>query len=107
MFQILFFRTFDYLCLVVLGLVAMLGLSLVAMSGGHSSLRCVGFSLQYFPCCRAQGLGHEVSVAVVRGSVALQHVESSQTRDRTHVPRLGRQTLNHWTPGKSQILVFD
>jgi len=30
------------------------------------------------------------------GSVALQHVESSQTRDQTHVPCAGRQILNHW-----------
>ena len=29
--------------------------------------------------------------------VALWHVESSQTRDWTRVPCLGRQILNHWT----------
>ena len=28
--------------------------------------------------------------------VALQHVGSSRTRDRTHVPCTGRQILNHW-----------
>ena len=31
------------------------------------------------------------------GLVAPWHVESSQTRDRTHVPCIGRQILNHWT----------
>ena len=31
------------------------------------------------------------------GLVALQHVGSSQTRDRTHVPCIGRQILNPWT----------
>ena len=31
------------------------------------------------------------------GVVALQHVGSSQTRDRTPVPHIGRQILNHWT----------
>ena len=30
------------------------------------------------------------------GLVALQHVESSQTRDQTQVPCTGRQVLNHW-----------
>ena len=29
------------------------------------------------------------------GSDATQHVGSSQTRDRTHVPCVGRQILNH------------
>ena len=35
------------------------------------------------------------------GLVAPGHVESSRTRDGTPVPCIGRQTLNHWTPGKS------
>ena len=39
---------------------------------------------------RAQQLWHT-------GIVSLQHVESSLTRDRTHVSCIGRQTLNHWT----------
>ena len=30
------------------------------------------------------------------GLVARQHVEPSRTRDQTHVPCTGRQTLNHW-----------
>ena len=34
------------------------------------------------------------------GSVALQHVGSSQTRNQTHVPCTGRQILNHWTTRK-------
>ena len=32
-----------------------------------------------------------------RGSVALQHVVSSRTRDRTHVSCTGSQILSHWT----------
>ena len=32
--------------------------------------------------------------------VTLRHVESSQTRDWTHVPCIGRQMLHHWTTGK-------
>ena len=34
------------------------------------------------------------------GLVALWHVGSSQTRNRTCVPCIGRQILNHSTPGK-------
>ena len=30
------------------------------------------------------------------GLVALRFVDSSQTRDRTRVPCIGRQTPNHW-----------
>ena len=32
------------------------------------------------------------------GLVALQHVGSSWTRVRTHVPCTGRRILNHWAP---------
>ena len=35
------------------------------------------------------------------GLVALRHVGSSQTRDLTHVPSTGRQTLNTGPLGKS------
>ena len=31
------------------------------------------------------------------GFAALRHVESSSTRDRTHVSCFGRQIFNHWT----------
>ena len=60
--------------------------------------------------CSAQALIAAVSLLVERGLrgawaqqfwrtdlVALQHVGSSQTRDRTRVPCTGRQVLNHWT----------
>ena len=30
------------------------------------------------------------------GLVTLRHMGSSQTRDRTHVPCIGRPILNHW-----------
>ena len=36
------------------------------------------------------------------GLVALQHVGSSQTRARTHVPYIGRQILNHCTTREAQ-----
>ena len=44
-------------------------LSLVGASGGYSSLRCTGFSLQWllFSCCGARALGARASVVVARG----------------------------------------
>ena len=41
-----------------------------------------------FSCCRAWALDTQTSVAVV-----LRHVGSSQTRDQTYVPCIGRQIL--------------
>ena len=40
------------------------------------------------------------------GLVALQHVGSSQTRNLTHVPCVGRQILRHWTTRKVPGIVF-
>ena len=37
------------------------------------------------------------------GLVALWCVRSFRTRDRTHVPGMGRRILNHWTAGKSPL----
>ena len=48
--------------------VAARGLSLVAASGGYSSLWCAGFShCSDFSCCGAQALGAQASVIVARG----------------------------------------
>ena len=73
-------------------------LSLVAVSGGCClygvwSSRCGGFS-----CCRAWAL-ERVGIQELQyvGSVPLQHVDSSQPRDLTWVPCIGRWILNHWT----------
>ena len=43
------------------------GFSLVAASGGHSSLKCARFSLGGFFCCRARALGTRASGVVVLG----------------------------------------
>ena len=54
---------------------------------------CGGFS-----CGGALALGMQASVAVVHGLsglCCLRYVSSSQTRDQTHVPCIGRQILNH------------
>ena len=41
------------------------------------------------------------------GLVALLHVESSQTRDRTCIPCISRRILYHWTTREVQRVVFD
>ena len=106
--------------------IAACGLSLVAASGGQSSLRCRGFSLQCllllcstgsrhvgFSSCgtQAQQLWHEGSRAQAQqlwhtGLVAPQHVGSSRTRARTCVPCIGRWILNHYAIRKSLMAMF-
>ena len=46
------------------------------------------------------------SVAVCPGIVALQHVESSRSRNQTGVPCIGRQFLNHWTTREVLLVYF-
>ena len=43
------------------------GFSLVAASGRYSSLKCAGFSLGGFSCCRARALGARASGVVAHG----------------------------------------
>ena len=47
--------------------------------------------------CRAQAVGTWAQKLWCTGPVSLRHVESSWTKDQTGVPRIGRQTRNHWT----------
>ena len=76
--------------------VAVRGLSLVAVSGGYSSLRCAGFSLRWllllqsmgsrhagFSSCGSQALECRLSSC---GARAPWHVRSSPTRALTRVP---------------------
>ena len=49
-----------------------------------------------FPCPGAQVLAHRLLWLWHMGLVALRHVGSPQTRDRTHFPCVGRWILNHW-----------
>ena len=65
---------------------------------GCSSLPCADFYRGGFSCCGAQALRRvDFSSCGTRGLVASWHVESSQTRDGTGVPCIGRQILKHWT----------
>ena len=45
--------------------------------------------------CRAQAPDAQAQQPWLTGLAAPRHVGSSQTRARTRVPRIGRQTLNH------------
>ena len=77
--------------------------SLVAVSGGYSWLRCVGSSLWWLlllqsMASRCMGFSSCDTLAQylwLTGLVAPWHVGSSRTRAQTHVPCIGRQTLNH------------
>ena len=60
-------------------------------------MQCVDFSLRWFLLLWNTGSRVQDQRLWSMGSVALRHVESSQTRDRTHVPRIGRKILNHRT----------
>ena len=59
-----------------------------------------------FSCCRAWALGYvSFSSSVTQtGLVYLQQVESSPTRDQTHVPCIGRWSLNHRTIREVQMI---
>ena len=105
---------YSWLCWIF---VAVRGVSLVAASWGYSLLQCVGFSLWWllslwsrgsrragFSSCstQAQQLWLTGSRAQAQqlwhtSLVAPQHVGSSRTRARTHVPCIGRWILNHCT----------
>ena len=98
----LFFSQFIYfwLCWVF---IATHGLSLVGVSEGCSSLRCTGFSLLWPLLLQSTGsscvgfcsLSTQAQKQWRTGPGALRHVESSWTRDQTHVLCIGRQTPMH------------
>ena len=89
----------------------MLGLSLVLVS---PSLWYVGFSLWWLLSLRSTGSRHTgFSSCGTRaqylwrtGLVSPQDVGSSQARDPTHVPCIGRQLLNHCATREFPQLLF-
>ena len=63
-----FFKRFLYILAVVAWpFVAALGLSLVAVTGGCSSLQFTGFSLRWLFSCGAQAVGVQASIVAVLG----------------------------------------
>ena len=67
------------------------------MSGGHSSLLCVGFSSWWFSCCRVQALGARALVVMMHRLRCPQCVGYFRIRARTGEPCIARWILNHWT----------
>ena len=91
-FKFIYLFIYFWLCWVF---VSVRGLSPVAASGGHSSSRCAGLSPSRLSCCGAQAPDAQAQQLWLTGLVAPRHVGSSQTRARTRVPCISRQTLNH------------
>ena len=58
------------------------------------------------PCCGAQAPDAQAQQLWLTGPAAPWHVGSSQTRARTRVPCIGRQTLNHCATREAPNNVF-
>ena len=91
-FYLFIFKFYFWLCWVF---IAVHRLSLVAASGGCSSLPCVGFSLWWLLLLWSTGSRAWAQQLWRRGLVAPWLVGSSRTRARTRVPCIGRRILNH------------
>ena len=57
-------------------------------------------------CCGAQAPDAQAQQLWLTGPVAPRHVGSSQTRAQTHVPCIGRQTLNHCAAREALAFFF-
>ena len=85
--------------------IAVRRISLVAESGVTLELGCTGFSLQWLLLLQSMGSRHLgfsncstwAQWLWLMGLVALQHIKSSQIRNRTHVLCTGRQIPIHFT----------
>ena len=101
LFICLFMFLFLLLCCVLL---AVHGLSLVAVSAGYSLLWCVDFSLLWLPLWSTGSRCAGFSIWSKRAQefwgmtlVASWDVGSPRIRDQTCIPCTGRQIPNHWT----------
>ena len=107
-----FFNSFIFGCVLVF--VSVGGLSLVAASGGYSSLQCTGFSLWWLLLLQSTGsrctgfssCDTQAQQLWLAGLLAPRHVGSSRTRARTRVPCIGKQILNHCTTREVPCLSF-
>ena len=67
---------------------------------GARASHCCGLS-----CCGAQAPDAQAQQLWLTGPAAPRHVGSSQTRARTRVPCIGRQTLNHCATRKAPLFL--
>ena len=97
--------------------IAARGLSLVAASGGYSSLQCAGFSLRWLLLLRGTGSRHagfsscgsralERRISSCSAQALLLHVESSRSRARTRVPCIGGWILNHYAAREVLLMKY-
>ena len=77
--------------------VAACRLSLLVVSGGCFSLGFMGFSSWWLLLWNTGSKARGLQWLCCTGLVAPRHVESSRTRDQTHVTCIDKRTLNHWT----------
>ena len=68
---------------------------------GARASHCRGLS-----CCGAQAPDVQAQQLWLTGPVTSRHVGSSQTRARTRVPCIGRQTLNHCATREAQTFLL-
>ena len=73
-----------------------------------ATLHCVVWASHYrgLTCCGAQAPDAQAQQLWLTGLVAPWHVGSSQTRARTRVPCIGRQTLNHCATREALFVDF-
>ena len=84
------------------------GLSPIAASGGHAPSRCAGLPSSRPLLPRSTGPRHAQAQQLwPTGPAAPRHAGSSQTRVRTHVPCIGRQTPNHCATREAPYVCFD
>ena len=72
----------------------------------HRGLSCCGLSCCGLSCCGAQAPDAQAQQLWPTGPIAPRHAGSSQTRARTRVPRIGRQTLNHCATREAPKVVW-
>ena len=82
------------------------GFCLVVAIRGSSLVAVRGLLIAGAACCRAWALGMLAQQLWCTGLVALQHVESSRTRNQTHIPCIGR-FLTSGSPGKSFLQLLN
>ena len=87
--------------------VAVHGFSLVAGSGAHSVVVVSWLLIVVASLVEHRLYSAQTLVVVAQGLVALRLVESSLTRDQTHVLCIGKRILNYWTTRKVLVSPFD
>ena len=102
-FLLICFCKFIFIFWLLWAFIAVSGLSLFVVSRG-----CAGWAAQvshwgWVPLLQSAG-----SVVEAHGfrCLAPGHVESPWSQDQTHVPCIGRQSLNHWTNREVPVFFF-